>query len=56
MKKIWLISLCVLLVIASVIGWNIPLRIAIGTNAAIILIDVIIRIWRMKNGREKKKN
>ena len=55
MKDFWFITLCVLLIIASVIGWNIPVRIAVAANAVLILADVVCRIWRLhKNGKREK--
>lgn len=56
MKKIWLITLCALLILAALLGLNIPLRIAIGANAVLILIDLIRKIWRSRNGRTEEKN
>lgn len=50
MKKsfFWFISLGFLLVLANMIGLNIPLRIAICANAVVLIIDIIksIRRWR----------
>jgi len=56
MKKICLITLCVLLIMAALLGLNIPLRIAIGANAILIFIDIIKRIFGGSNGRTKEKN
>ena len=56
MKNFWWISLCALLVIASVIGWIIPVRIAVGANAIVILLDIIKTIWRYRNGGRKKED
>ncbi len=56
MKKFWFITLCAFLILASTIGLSIPLRIAIGANAILILIDLVRRIWRLKNGRTEEKN
>lgn len=52
----WVISLIALIVISAVIGLNLPLRIALTANAVIVLIDVINRIRRIKNGRSKEEN
>lgn len=60
MKKsyFWFVLLCFLIVLANVIGLNIFLRIAIATNALIIIVNVIIKIRRMLNVRasEEEKN
>lgn len=52
----WVISLIALTVISAVVGLNLPLRIALTANAVIVLIDVINRIRRIKNGRSKEEN
>lgn len=52
----WVISLIALIVISAVVGLNLPLRIALTANAVIVLIDVINRIRRIKNGRSKEEN
>lgn len=52
----WVISLIALMVISAVVGLNLPLRIALTANAIVVLIDVINRIRRIKNGRDKKEN
>lgn len=39
-SNFWLLTLCALLVIASVNGWNLPLRIAATANALVVLMDV----------------
>lgn len=49
----WLITLCFLLILANSIGLNIPLKIALGANSVIILIDVIKTIVRWHNERKK---
>lgn len=56
MKKIWIISLCALLIFATSFGLSVPLRVAIGANAILILVDVIRRIRRLHNGRAEEKN
>lgn len=55
MKKIWFISLCALLIIAAAFGLSVPLRVALGANAAVILIDITRRIWRLHNGTAEEK-
>ena len=56
MKKIWFISLCALLIFATSFGLNIPLRVAIGANAIIILVNIVRRIWRLHDGTAEEKN
>ena len=46
----WFITLCALLVIGSVTGWNIPLRIAVMANALVVLLDVVKKIKVLKKG------
>lgn len=41
------LSLCVLLLIASVNGWNLPLRVAAIANAVMVLADVVRRAWKL---------
>ncbi len=55
MKNFWMISLCALLIIASVIGWNIPIRIAVGANAIVILINVIYKLKGYINQQKSYK-
>lgn len=55
MMKFFLLSACALIVIASIVGLNIPLRIALVANAIIIIIDIIIKIWRRNNGKNRKE-
>lgn len=52
----WVISLVALIVLSTCIGLSLPLRIALTANAVIVLIDVINRIRRIKNGRGKEEN
>ncbi len=51
-----MISLCVLLIIASVIGWSIPIRIAVGANAIVILINVIYKLNGYINQQKTHKD
>ena len=39
-KNFWMVSLCALLAIASTSGWDIWLRIAVASNAVVVLMDV----------------
>lgn len=55
MKNFWFITLCVLLIFAAVFGLNFPLRVAIGANAILILMDVIRQIRRLYNGKTEKE-
>lgn len=54
MKKMWLIFSCALIIIASVLGPSIPLRIALALDAALIVTDIIVTVRRGYNGREEK--
>lgn len=56
MKDFWFVTLCAFLIAASVFGLSIPLRIAIGANACIILLDVARQIWGIRHGTEEEKN
>lgn len=53
MKKsdFWFITLCALLVIGSVNGWNLALRIATASNAVVVLMDVASKIHGFKADR-----
>lgn len=52
-NNFWFISLCVLLLISVCTGLNVYLRIAIGLNAVVILLDIIKRIKVNNGGKEK---
>lgn len=52
----WFITLCVLLIISLSAGMNLFLRIAIGANAIVILIDVFKDARRFYNGRKNTKD
>ena len=58
MKKsnFWLVTLCILLVVAGVTGWNIYTRIAVAANALVVLIDVARRVWALikKNNKTEE--
>ena len=56
MKNFWFISLCAFLIIAAVIGWDLWIRIAVGANALVILLDVAREVWRLYYGKRKEKN
>ncbi len=56
MRNFWMISLCALLIIASVIGWSIPIRIAVGANAIVILINVIYKLKGYINQQKPHKD
>lgn len=46
----WFLTLCTLLIIAGVNGWSIPLRIAVVSNALVVLMDVVKKIKALKKG------
>lgn len=54
-KNFWLITLCVFLIMASVLGLSIPLRVAIGLNAILIILDVL-KDWRRIHRGRKEEN
>ncbi len=53
MKKILLLTLCALLLIVAAFGLSIPVRILLGANAILLLIDVAKSIWGWSHGREE---
>lgn len=59
MKKsnFWTLTLCALLIIASATGWSVPLRVAIGANAAVVLIEVAreaFALYKVNKGQGEK--
>ena len=52
-SKFWLITLCALLVIASVNGWSLYARIAVAANALVVLMDVARRSWYLFKKNEE---
>lgn len=52
----WFVSLTALLVIASVIGWSIPVRVAVAANAVVILLDTSSQARRLYHEHRKKEN
>lgn len=54
MKNFWFVTLCFLLIVANNIEMNIFLRIAIGANAILILLDIIKQIRGFRNGRRQE--
>ena len=52
MKNTWLFILCALLLIVTIVGWTIPMRILVGITATAILVNCIIELWRMRNGKK----
>ena len=52
MKKsnFWYITLCALLIIASVNGWDVFLGIAVVSNAILVIMDIIRKIHTFKKG------
>ena len=55
MKNNLFVSLCAFLILASVIGWSIPVRILVGANAVIILVECIGKVWRICHGRKEEQ-
>lgn len=55
-NNFWFITLCVLWILSVNIGLSVPLRIALATNAVVILLDVFTGARRLYNERRKKEN
>ncbi len=55
-NNFWFVTLCALLIASAYIGLNAFMRIAIGANAVVILIEVIAKIRRFNNGRKEAEN
>lgn len=56
-RKFEYVTLCALLLIALNVGLTVPLRIAIGLNAVVMLADVIKTIfWRKNDGNTEEEN
>ena len=51
-KNFWFISLCALLIISANTEMNVFMRIALGANAIVVLIDVIKEMREIRNGRD----
>jgi len=52
-SSFWFLTLCALLAIASVNGWNPYLSIAAIANALVVLMDVTRSAWKLfKNSEE----
>lgn len=48
----WILALIVLTMLGFLIGWNIPIKIAVIANSLLILWQVAARIWEaQKHGR-----
>lgn len=54
-SNFWFLTLCALLVIASVNGWNTLLRIATAANALVVLADVARGTVKILRGSEKPR-
>ena len=52
-SNFWFLTLCALLVIAGVNGWNLPLRIAAVANALVVLMDVVRSAWALLKSTEE---
>jgi hypothetical protein len=50
-SNFWFLTLCALLVIGSVNGWDVFLGIAVGSNAIVVLMEVVGRIHGLKADR-----
>lgn len=57
MKKsiFWYLTLCALLIIASVNGWNVWYRIAVGANALVVLLDAVRKTRALVKGTKEAK-
>ena len=56
-RKFEYVTPCALLLIALNVGLTVPLRIAIGLNAVVMLVDVIKTIfWRKNDGNTEEEN
>ena len=55
-NSLWMTILCVLLVVSVSAGMSIPLRVAIGGRALVILCNVIRKVRRLCKERKKKKS
>lgn len=53
-NNFWFFTLCLLLVLTTVNGWNVYMRIAIALNAIIVLSSVIFKIRSFMNGKHKE--
>ena len=49
----WFFSLCAFICIGCATSWSIPLRIAAGANAALVLLDVVVVLKRHIKNKEK---
>lgn len=56
MKNFWFVTLCAFLIASLTIGMSLPLRIAIGANAVLIIMDAVRQMWRICRGRKKEEN
>ncbi len=54
MRKFWLISLCVILVLVNIYGLNLPIRMALIAETVLISIDIISQVRRIRHGRTEK--
>ncbi len=53
-NNFWFFTLCLLLVLTSINGWNIYMRIAVVLNAIVVLLSVILKIRSFTNGKHKE--
>lgn len=53
-NSFWILTLCVFMLFAVNAGLSLPLRIAIGANGVVILLEVIKQTKEILNGRKEK--
>ena len=51
-SKFWFVTLCFLMVIANVNGMSMPLRIAIISNAIVVLMGIVAKLRRSIGDKE----
>lgn len=54
-SNFWYITLCALLVVASVNGWDLWYSIAVGANAIVVLLDVAEKVRALFKGSKGVK-
>lgn len=47
----WFYSLCVLITVASLNGWNTYMRVAVGLNAVVVLSSILLKVRSFINGK-----
>lgn len=56
MKVLFLLLLCALIVMTSVLGLTLPVRALWLSLSVMLFADIIITVRRIKNGKSEKKN